>query len=119
MLEVFAEVHVCGVVGNHGRLGRKGQHDPRSNSDKFAYEMCKRSLSHVPESRLTWNTPGSNDTGWMHVDNIGEYSCLLLHGDEFGSNMRKMEKMVVAYQNMSITSNEGMPEFKDVAFGHY
>ena len=81
---VVSHIHITGVVGNHGRLGRKGQYSQASNADKMVYRMMQMSLQDV--DGLTFKLPRASDTGWYTVDVVGNYSCLLVHGDEFGGS---------------------------------
>ena len=79
-----AKIHITGVVGNHGRLGRKGQYSQASNADKIVYRMLQLSLGNT--SRISYKLPAPADKGWHVVDVIGNYRCLLVHGDEFGGS---------------------------------
>lgn len=90
MLATFEQVHVVGVIGNHGRIGSKSQCvNPESNSDRMLYEWTRDKLAGEP--RLTWNIPYErNERAWYAVD----YPCedqpgggegpgfLIFHGDQ-------------------------------------
>lgn len=124
MLGEFRQVHVTAVIGNHGRIGRKGMSHPETNTDRMCYEVTRQNLS--DESRLTWNIPEPNNTGdrgWYAVDTIGNYSCLLVHGDQFRGSMGipwyGVRKKVLGWKAMSAASRLAFPEFQDVAFGHW
>ena len=80
LLEHFEHVHVWEEIGNHGRIGRKGEAPHGDNLDRLAYSLARAG---VPATdRLTWH-PFSGGLG-THVT-IGEYVALLVHGDEFKS----------------------------------
>lgn len=80
LLEQFETVVVDEEIGNHGRLGRKGDHPHGDNLDRMAYTLARRAVG--DDKRLTWN-PFAGGLG-THV-RIGAYTALLVHGDEFKS----------------------------------
>ncbi|REK25908.1 MAG: hypothetical protein DWQ40_00355 [Actinobacteria bacterium] len=124
MLAEFREVHVTAVIGNHGRIGRKGMSHPETNTDRMLYDITRKMLS--GEDRLTWNIPepgNSGDRGWYAVDTIGNYSSLLVHGDQFRGSLGVpwygIRKKVLGWKAMSADRNLAFPEFQDLAFGHW
>lgn len=83
LLGAFERVVVWEEIGNHGRIGRKGDHPHGDNIDRMAYHLARTSIS---DKRLSWN-PWGGDIG-THV-RIGNYTAFLFHGDEiksFGGN---------------------------------
>src|SRR5688572_11476964 len=87
LLADFDKVHVTAVIGNHGRLGKRGEYDPETNGDRMAYRVTQQLLQ--SEKRLTWTIPdGMGERHWYAVDKIGNYSCLLFHGDQLGGRMQ-------------------------------
>lgn len=83
LLEHFERVHVWEEIGNHGRIGRKGDAPHGDNLDRMSYTLAR---SQVTSDRLTWH-PYGGDIG-THVE-IGNYTAFLFHGDEiksFGGN---------------------------------
>lgn len=83
MLSAFDKVHVTAVIGNHGALGGRSRrdYDPETNADRMLYRIVQQLLA--GESRLTWTIPeGQHDRNWYAVDQIGEKSALLFHGDQ-------------------------------------
>jgi len=83
MLAEFDQVHVEGVIGNHGRLGGFASRDyhPESNADAMMYEITRIALRDEP--RLTWGPNViAGERRWYAVDKIGEKSYLLFHGDQ-------------------------------------
>ncbi len=121
MLANFEEVHFAGVIGNHGRLGRFGQHHYEDNGDRFLYETVRLILA--DEKRITWDIPEgqSGDRAWYTVDKIGNYSCMLIHGDQIrgslGIPFYGVRKKVLGWKAAAMDGQ--MPDFKDVAFGHW
>lgn len=87
LLENFQTVEVWEEIGNHGRIGRKGESPHGDNIDRIAYTIAREALTkRVPASRLVWH-PWGGDIG-THVK-IGNYTAFLFHGDEiksFGGN---------------------------------
>lgn len=119
LLSDFDKVHVTAVIGNHGRLGRHGEYDPESNGDRMLYTITRQLLE--SEKRLTWNIPdGMGERHWYAIDRIGNYSCLLLHGDQFGGKFQGTLTRLGVQRKVGGWKAGAIPEpFKDVAFGHW
>lgn len=84
MLATFEAVHVWEEYGNHGRMGRKGDHPAEDNADLLLYRLVRDRLGEQPG--LMWHPTES----WYQIVEIGEYRALLVHGDEvksFGGNI--------------------------------
>lgn len=83
LLDHFERVRVISVIGNHGRLGRRGDYHPESNSDLMLYRVCKTVFESTRESRLTWEIPFTvGERSWYAVDTIGRHRYMLFHGDQ-------------------------------------
>jgi hypothetical protein len=82
LLEHFTTVHVWEEIGNHGRIGRKGDHPHGDNIDRMAYTMARQRCEPRAPGRLVWH-PYGGDIG-THVA-IGNYTAFLFHGDEINS----------------------------------
>lgn len=83
LLTNFDRVTVWEEIGNHGRLGRKGDAPHGDNVDRMAYTLAR---ARTNDRRLVWH-PWQGGLG-THVT-IGDYRALLVHGDEiksFGGN---------------------------------
>lgn len=83
MLSVFEQVHVVGVIGNHGALGgpARREYHPESNSDAMMYEVTRQALA--SEKRLTWDPNVRNgERKWYAVDYVGKKGFFLFHGDQ-------------------------------------
>jgi len=124
MLANFDEVHVVAVIGNHGRIGKKGKSHPETNTDRMVYQITSMMLK--DEDRLTWNfaePDNDGDRGWHSVDRIGNYSCLLVHGDQFkgqlGIPWYGIRKKVLGWKAMAAAHTLPFPDFQDLAFGHW
>lgn len=117
MLTEFESVHVSCVIGNHGRLGRRGDYDPETNGDRMLYRICQQLMA--SEERITWTIPdGPGERNWYAIDDIGGYRTLLVHGDQFrgtsGMPWYSLQKKVGGWKMGALAQG-----FDDVAFGHY
>lgn len=117
MLAHFETVHVSAVIGNHGRIGRKGDFNPQTNADRMLYRITQRILE--GEKRLTWDIPSiPNERAWYAISRIGNYSALLIHGDQFrgtaGIPWYGLMKKAGGWALGAIPE-----DFQDVDFGHF
>lgn len=127
MLSTFDEVVVHAVIGNHGRIGKKGEFHPETNSDRMCYRVTESLLAdEIDDGRLTWehSEPGSTGIrGWYSIDEIGEYTCLLVHGDQFRGSLGipwyGVRKKALAWKSMAAAGSLPFPHFDDIAFGHW
>jgi hypothetical protein len=111
-LGIYPSVKVVGVIGNHGRLGKRGDFHPESNADAMMYEATRLVLAR--EDRLTWEpafTPGERH--WYAIDEVQGHRFFLFHGDQFKTPLyaNVFEQGVLAWQNMF--------GFKYSLSGHY
>jgi len=81
LLKDFEVVEVWTEYGNHGRLGRRGDYPGIDNVDAIIYRiLAEESFADEPRVRFHLNV---DDFGnWAK---IGNYTALLVHGDEFKS----------------------------------
>lgn len=114
----FERVHVEGVYGNHGRVGRRGDYHPETNWDAILYEHVRQLLRN--EQRLTWGpnfTPGERK--WYAIDKIGDQAFMLFHGDQVRGGFAGMPWYGVA-KKVQGWRNGAIPEAFNGAFmGHY
>jgi len=125
LLAGFDTVDVLAVPGNHGRIGGKRMpYSPDSNMDRAVYLVAKESLTKEP--RLGWRiaraAPG--ESGRILVDRIGDYGCLLSHGELFrggnsfaGLPYYSFASKALKWRDMSLAGQ--MPPFNDLACGHW
>lgn len=89
LLASFERVIVWEEKGNHGRLGRKGDHPASDSADLLVYSLAKeRMAAEQDEGRLHWNSFDPEEPVGTIVA-VGNYRALLAHGDEikqFGGN---------------------------------
>jgi hypothetical protein len=98
---------------------------PETNADLFLYEMVRQIMESAGQDRLTWELPlMEGERMWYAVDEIGGYSSLLVHGDQFrggnsfaGLPYYSFTKKALAWRDMSIGGH--MPHFDDIACGHW
>lgn len=116
-LEHFEHIHVTGVIGNHGAVGGRSRkmYDPETNMDRLLYKIV--SLIFANEGRVSFDIPdGRGERNWYAVDTIGNYSTLLIHGDQLPhpSSVTSIHKNVMGWKDGAIPEH-----FDDVFMGHY
>ena len=116
-LENFDQVNVTAVIGNHGSVGGRNRkmYDPESNMDRLLYKIT--SLIFKNNQRINFNIPdGRGERHWYAVDKIGDYSTLLIHGDQMPSpnSITPYYRKVMGWKDGAIPE-----EFQDVFMGHY
>lgn len=107
----FEKVHVVCEYGNHGRLGRKGEMPGSDNIDRIAYAIAEQQVGHLTAS---WQS--SSD--WYQIVHIGEYTALLVHGDEiksFGGNTPAFGIL----RKVNAWASGVLPRFDDCYMGHW
>lgn len=117
LLAHFETVTVYAVDGNHGRIGRRGQFGPMDNADRMLYRILALLLRDEPRFRLVMTDP-EGERNWYQVMELGNYSSLLIHGDQIrghsGFPWYGLGKKVNGW------GSGGIPErFGDVFMGHY
>lgn len=113
LLEVFDHVHVAACIGNHGNLTR--YNNPETNMDRMLYKILQHMFAEEP--RISFDIPdGNGERMFWVVDSIGDYSTLLVHGDQFPPPMSAHQylKKILGWKTSGITA-----KFDDVAMGHY
>ena len=73
---LFKHIHVVGVPGNHGRIGKRGENLHYVNFDYIVYRIVQKLLKDYPE--FTWQISES----WWQIDTIYNYNFLMFHGDD-------------------------------------
>jgi hypothetical protein len=116
-LQNFDNIHITGVIGNHGSVGGRArkQHDPETNMDRLLYKIIQ--LIYSKEKRVSFNIPdGRGERNFYAIDTIGDYSSLLIHGDQ----MPSPGQFYGYYKKVMGWKDEAIPEnFEDVYMGHY
>lgn len=117
LLANFETVRVEAVQGNHGRIGRKGVFGPEDNSDRMVYRLVKMLMRDEPRLQFNMADP-SGERAWYKVMHIGNYSAMLIHGDQIRGSMGfpwyGVSKKVNGW------ASGGIPEtFDDLYMAHY
>jgi hypothetical protein len=82
MSAIFPNITVRGAIGNHGRLGRYGDHSPESNADAMLMNVARQLVGE--SKRIDWSesyTKGARH--WYDTDMIAGQRVMLVHGDQF------------------------------------
>ena len=75
LLNVYEEIEVNCIAGNHGRMGRFNQMDFIDNFDYMLYRILEREFEEYDQ--ITFNIPES----WFLLHKIYNWNCLAIHGD--------------------------------------
>ena len=101
--------------GNHGRLGRKGDHPAEDSVDLLIYRMIRERLAEYEEAgRLVWN----ETQGWHSIVEIGNYRALLVHGDEIRSFGGQTPAFGIA-KKVNAWATGVVEPFTDCYMGHW
>lgn len=116
MAQTFENVHCTGTVGNHGRLGMKGEHSPMSNFDYLTYKWLEERTRTI--KNISWTVP---ETWWLVTDIMG-WRFLQVHGDDTGQStwgipFYGMSRHSSRYQEMLRTAR--IPGFDYIVLGHH
>jgi len=97
------------VVGNHGRIGKKGEQSPLNNLDLVVYWVLAEKLKHF--TNVQFNI---SQSWWMLVERM-KHIFLLVHGDDvrawMGIPYYGLERSESRYQRMMLDSNAGFHYF--------
>lgn len=139
LLPVYDRIDVEWIIGNHGRIGRRGEHDPETNGDRMLGRIVRTIFEVLKESRVSFREPksaefpvgdesdsgisfnlpdGAHERNWYSVTRVGKYSALCIHGDQIkghsGFPWYGLGKRVNSWAAGAI------PEpFRDVFLGHW
>lgn len=114
-LASFERVVVWEEPGNHGRLGRKGDHPAEDSADLIMYRLIRERLfPFEQEGRLIWN----ETQGWHSIVEIGNYRALLVHGDEVRSFGGQTPAFGIA-KKVNAWATGVVSPFTDCYMGHW
>jgi hypothetical protein len=130
LLGTFRHAHVPWLAGNHGWLGPRkgGVYDPDSNLDRAMGLVVERRLmaAGLSPSRITFEIPRAKrrQFGSLLVDRVGEWSVLLLHGQQLkgGSSYGGLPFYGMSRRGLQLShlgDHHTLPAFKDISCGHY
>ena len=114
----FMQVKCWGVVGNHGRIGRKGEHSPMSNFDYLLYKMWEERLK--TKKNIQWKVSES----WWDIASIQGWKFLLVHGDDTGQSFAGIPFYAVnrhksRYREMFKSVLDEQMDFDYMTIGHH
>jgi hypothetical protein len=112
LLADFERVSVWEVSGNHGRIGRRGEHPREDNLDRIVCRIARDRLSR--QQRLSWHEPN----GWYARVEIGAYKALLVHGDQVKSFGGQVPAYGIVRKATAWATGVTEP-FSDVWMGHF
>lgn len=84
LLGYFEKVTVMWIIGNHGRIGRRGEMDPETNGDRMLGKLLE--MLYEGDPRISFVVPdGMGETNFYYVarKELGNYHPMLLHGYQF------------------------------------
>ena len=76
MLDIYKTIDVRAIVGNHGRMGEKGEGPTWNNFDYLLYNWTRDLLKDYPQ--ITWHIPRS----WFLTATIMGWRFCASHGDD-------------------------------------
>lgn len=112
LLQHFGTVKVWEEYGNHGRIGKFGEQPAGDNVDRIAYRIARERIG--KQASLEWT--GSEQ--FYQRGQIGNYSFLLVHGDEIKSFGGNIPAYGIKRKCTSWASGVVEP-FQDVYMGHF
>lgn len=112
-LSLYQSVEVVAEPGNHGRVGRPGEHNRFDNWDSLAYIIASQRLA--GEKRFTFRS----DFHWFQRIEIGDYRAMLIHGDEVKSFGGQTPAYALVRKGNAWASGAVPFEFRDIYVGHF
>jgi hypothetical protein len=120
LLANFDEVECTWVIGNHGRIGRRGDFDPETNGDRMLGSIVKLAMEGEPRFKL--NMPdGHGERNWYAIAQEGNWRALLFHGDQIrghsGIPFYGFHKSVAGWASGGLPAPDH--EFQTALCGHF
>lgn len=112
LLTEFDHVEVWEERGNHGRIGKYGEQPAHDNVDSMAYRIARERIG--AEKRLVWHPI----TNFYNHGTIGNYTFMLIHGDEIKSFGGNVPAFGIIRKANSWASGVVEP-FRDLYLGHF
>lgn len=117
LLSSFEVVHCWEEPGNHGRLGRKGDHPEEDSADLLMYRLIRERIGlggYEAAGRLVWH----ETQGWHSIVEIGNYHALFVHGDEIKSFGGQTPAFGIA-RKVNAWATGVVAPFTDCYMGHW
>ncbi len=120
LLQHFDTVECTWVIGNHGRIGRKGEYDPETNGDRMLGKFVQMAMAGEPRFKL--NVPdGHGDRHWYAMASEGKWKAMLFHGDQIrghsGIPWYGFHKSVAGWASGGLPAPDH--EFQTALCGHF
>jgi hypothetical protein len=112
LLAVFERVDVVCEYGNHGRLGRRGDHPGHDNIDLMLYRIV---ADRTRSPRVSWQF----GPDWHQLVTVGSYRALLVHGDEVKSFGGQTPAFGIARKCNAWATGVVPGDWTDVYMGHW
>lgn len=112
LLDFVPNVRVVAEYGNHGRLGRKGDHPGSDNIDLMMYRIV---ADRTQSSRVGWQY----GPGWYQLLEHGNYRALVVHGDEIKSFGGQTPAFGIARKCNAWATGVVPGDWTDVYMGHW
>lgn len=112
MLSFVPKVKVVGEYGNHGRLGRKGDHPGSDNIDLMMYRIV---AERTQSAQCDWQY----GPGWYQLLEHGNYRALVVHGDEIKSFGGQTPAFGIARKCNAWATGVVPGNWTDVYMGHW
>ena len=117
MASLAPKVTVRGAIGNHGRLGRYGDHSNESNADAILYRVARDLVK--DEKRIGWKE--SLTMGGRHWYDTLEMpngkTAMLVHGDQFRGGAFGLPYYAIAKRSQGW--NLSVQPFDFLFYGHW
>lgn len=123
----FERVRVHAVIGNHGRIGRRGDFRPETNADAMLYEVTRQVLVASGQKNVAW-TPNyvQGEEKWYEVVEINGQRWMLVHGNQFfgGSGISgypypNANSKILKWNSGGIPETRSGQHFEYVLAGHH
>lgn len=113
LADAFANVHITGVVGNHGRNTRKpiAKGRVRDNFDWLLYRVLARHFR--GDDRITWNIPDSADAYFE----IYGHRHVLTHGDQ-GKGGDGLTGLLIPMSKLDLKKRRRDQQAFDTTYSH-
>lgn len=113
LLSAFDVVHCWEQLGNHGRIGRKGDYPRTDNTDLLVYRLARERLA-GSEGRLVWHEA----TSWFTLVEVDRYRALQIHGDQIKSFGGQTPAFGIT-RKVNAWATGVLPDFTDCYCSHF
>lgn len=108
--EVFENVEFMGVIGNHGRAGKKNVEKVRANWDNMVFALIKGKMSEHDNVKVEYSP------AWWAIKDINGTGFCLVHGDDMRSSINQLVSEEQRIQSLLASQDQG---FDVMVAGHF